>query len=227
MAVAVPTPRCWRLRPSFGEVRAVRDWMTPRFILVAALLVAAPGAAVAHLLATWLPDRLAVAELQEEIATTTCQLETEWAQSERFQQEVDQLRQRNADNDDASRIRWLLQRDRDAVFDRIADAFRDERVSIEQLTLDEPALYAAVSASNLLASERIMVKCSGDYGALAACLDQVTALEIPVRIQYLNWSYGHGDLELEADLDVPFVPDAALRDVLAQDAGLEDDADES
>lgn len=205
----------------------MRDWMTPRFILVAVLLVAAPGAAVAHLLVAWLPQRLALADLQEEIATTTRQLESEWVQSERFQQEVDQLRQRNADNDDASSIRWLPQRDRNAVFDRIADAFLDERVSIEQLTLDEPALCAAVSASNLLACERITVKCRGDYGALTACLDQVAALEIPVRIQYLNWSYGRGGLELEADLDVPFVPDAALRDVLAQDAGLEDDADES
>ena len=37
------------------------------------------------------------------------------------------------------------------------------------LTLEDPALYAAASRTNLLACERVTVECTGDYAALTAC----------------------------------------------------------
>ena len=46
----------------------MRHWLTPRCLLVALLLVAAPGAALAHLLVTWVPTRLALAGLNRSVA---------------------------------------------------------------------------------------------------------------------------------------------------------------
>lgn len=199
----------------------MRHWLTPRCILVALLLVAAPGAALAHLIVTWAPERLALARLNAEIARNARQLDAEWKQNLALREQLATLRESRRKHS-AHGPRWLAARNRHAVFDQIAVALRDERVSIEQLTLDEPGLHAAVSRTNLLACERITVLCAGSYAGLTSCLDRIIGLDLPVRFTELSWGRVDTQLSLSLRLEVPFVPDDVLREMLANAAGLED-----
>ncbi|MBU0616418.1 MAG: hypothetical protein KKI02_01740, partial [Planctomycetes bacterium] len=45
----------------------MRHWLAARCILIALLLVAAPGAALAHVLLTWVPRQVALARLDREV----------------------------------------------------------------------------------------------------------------------------------------------------------------
>ena len=204
----------------------MREWVTPRCVLVVLLVVVAPGAALAHLLVTWVPGRVEVARLDREIARDTEQLDVEWEQNSRFQQQTDRLRQAAAETRQTSRRSWLPQRDRSRVFDSLAAAFDDDRVSIEQLTLGEPGLHAAVSRSSLLACERVTVLCTGSYAVLATCLDRVVGLDLPLRVAELSWSRAGARLQLSLQLEVPFVPDDPLREALAEAEGLVEEDDE-
>jgi hypothetical protein len=200
----------------------MRHWLTPRCLLVALLLVAAPGAALAHLLVTWVPTRLALAGLNRAVAQCAQQFESSHKQSSGLFEETEQLRRTQQKLDDPARQAWLPHRDRDAVFDQLAEAFAADGAVLERLTLDDPALYVAASRSNLLACERVNVECTGDYTALAACLDRVASLNLPLRIAHLTWGQSGYKLNLALRIDVPFVPDTTLGAALANAAKLED-----
>ena len=200
----------------------MRPWLTPRCLLVALLLVAAPGAALAHLLVTWVPTKLALAGVAREVAQCAQRLESSHAQNVALFEQTRRLQETQQVQDDRSRAAWLPQRDRDAVFDRLAEAFHADRVALEHLTLEDPALYAAASRTNLLACERLTIECSGDYAALAECLDRVNGLNLPLRITSLVWGRSGPRLSLTVRIDVPFVPDESLRATLASAAKIEE-----
>ncbi|MCK4340577.1 MAG: hypothetical protein KAY37_02490 [Phycisphaerae bacterium] len=205
----------------------MRNWITPRCILVVLMLIVAPGAALAHLLLTWAPQELALTRLNREIVSNAQLANMEWEQSRRLRQQEDQLRQWSASANEAARTEWLPRRDREDVFDQLAAALHDESVSIERLTLEEPVLYAAASRSNLLACECVAVECTGDYAGLSVCLDRLMTLDLPIRITHLSWGQGGSALSLSARLQVPFMPEPALQTALADAAGLtEEESDE-
>jgi hypothetical protein len=191
-------------------------------LLVAALLVAAPGAALAHLLYIWLPQRVIVARLNWTTTAQAARLDAVCARTRAVLDQTIELQRCSAALRDPARRAWLPERDRAGVFDRLADNFRADRVSLEQMTMDEPGLYAAVGRSNLLACERVTVHCTGDYAALTECLDRLRGLELPLRITRMTWSGETIPLRLVLQIEVPFVPDDALRTTLADAARLED-----
>jgi hypothetical protein len=196
----------------------VRDWLTPRCILIVLLLVAAPGAALAHLLVTWAPIQLENIRLDRSVTRYTKRLDAEIKHSTELQQRtahLQELAQATTRGSD-----WLPARDRHGVFDRIAEVLRDQHVTIEQFSLGEPALYAAVSGDNLLACEQVSALCTGDYAALTECVDRIEALDLPVRVSKLSWRRTGERLALALQLEVPFVPDQALCAALADKAGL-------
>jgi len=203
----------------------MRHWLTPRCLLVALLLVAAPGAALAHLLVTWVPTRLALAGLNRSVAQCAQQFESSHEQSSGLFAQTERLRQAQQALDDPSRQAWLPHRDRDAVFDQLAEAFGSDGAALERLTLEDPALHAAASRTNLLACERVTVECAGDYAALAACLDRIARLDLPLRIAHLTWGPSGSNLSLALRIDVPFVPDATLGAALANAAKIEEQHD--
>jgi hypothetical protein len=196
----------------------VRNWLTPRCVLIVLLLVAAPGAALAHLLVTWAPGQLELARLDREVARHAQQLDAELEQGIKLQQRTARLQELAAAT--AARAHWLPRRDQHEVFDRIAEALCDGQITIEQLALGEPSIYAAASRANLLACERVTALCTGDYGALTACLDRIENLDLPLRFEKLSWHRAGGQLALTLQFQVPFVPDETLREVLAKRAKL-------
>ncbi len=196
----------------------MRDWLTPRCILIVLLLVAAPGAALAHLLVTWAPTQLENIRLDRGVTRYTKQLDAEIKQSAELQQRTDRLQELAQASTIGSN--WLPGRDRHGVFDRIAEVLRDQHVTIEQFSLGEPTLYAAVARDNLLACEQVSALCTGDYAALTACVDRIQALDLPVRVRKLSWRRTGERLALALQLEIPFVPDQALRVALADEAGL-------
>ena len=202
----------------------MRAWLTPRTVLIVLLLVVAPGAALGRLLFSWVPERVAVARLNHAVTRQACTIETTAQEGRRLQQELERLQQ--ALDTDVQRARWLPHRDRDLVFDRLAAVFQTDHVVLELLTLAEPAMYCAADRGNLLACERVTVRCSGDYAALATCLDGLATLDLPVRVRHLSWGRGETGLRLGLELEVPFVPDAALAKSLADAAGLAENTDE-
>ena len=203
----------------------MREWLTSRCILIAVLLVAAPGAALAHLVVSWIPSRLEVARLEKEIARRTEGLDAEWRRCEELRAQRQMLRAATAVRD-AAGARWLPQRDEHGVFDRVAEAFRDNRVSIEKLTMEDPKLYPVTSESALLAYEPITIYCAGGYTALTNCLDRLMELGVPLRCADLAWQRTGEKLELSMRLEAPFVPDEPLRTALADAAGIREQNDE-
>ena len=107
----------------------------------------------------------------------------------------------------------------------MAEAFAAGHAALEHLTLEDPALYAAASRTNLLACERVTVECTGDYAALTACLDRIAGLDLPLRIAHLTWGPSGSNLSLALRIDVPFVPDATLGAALANAAKIEEQHD--
>ena len=201
----------------------MRAWLAPRTILIALLLVVAPAAALAHLLLTWVPARIAVAQVNGDVSRDAQQLDVESQEEIRLQKEWQGLQRATAST--AHAARWLPQRDRDLVFDRLAGAFQVDRVALERLTLAEPGLYCAARRSNLLACERVTVRCVGDYASLSNCLDRLANLDLPMRVTHLTWGRGAAGLTLGLEVEVPFIPDQTLAKTLADAAGLEEKTD--
>jgi hypothetical protein len=198
---------------------AVRPWLTSRFVLVALLLVVAPGAALAHLLVNWLPARMSAQRLRAEVAQQSVVLAKACQEQASFSAATARLERALQTQEPALPV-WLPQRDRDGTFDRFAEALRDDRVTLDRLTFGDPAVYAAVNRNNLLACERINIECTGAYGELATCLDRISALDLPVRVTRLAWSVSDDQLKLNLNTEVPFVPDTNLRKQLADAAHL-------
>ncbi|GEM_PF-7060106 len=203
------------------RIQSVRHWLTPRCILVGLLLVVAPGAALAHLLVNWLPGKVVLMQLDGQIARDTAQLQALSEENDRLLSQVAKLRQTSAALEESARAMCLPARDRDGVFEQLAGALRVDGVAIEQLTLGEPGLYAAVSRSDLLACELVTIQCTGPYAGLAACLDRLSSLALPLRVTQLAWGHAAGSLSLLLLVQVPFVPDPNLAAVLADRAKLD------
>jgi hypothetical protein len=193
-------------------------------VLIVLLLVVAPGAALGRLLFSWVPERVAVSRLNHAVTRQSSTIETTAQEGRRLQQELERLQQ--ALDTDVQRARWLPHRDRDLVFDRLATVFADGRVVLELLTLAEPTLYCAASRANLLACERVTVRCAGDYAALTTCLDRLATVDLPVRVRHLDWGRSETGLRVGLELEVPFVPDPPLAKTLADAAGLVETVDE-
>jgi hypothetical protein len=188
------------------------------------LLIAAPGAALAHLLVTWAPDQYEVVKLKREVARHARQLDAELEESIKLQQQTARLQELVAAIE--ARSDWLARRDQHGVFDRLAAALCDPRITIDQLSLGEPTVYAAASRADLLACEQVTLACAGDYGALTACLDRIGALDLPIQFRKLSWHRAGGRLALSVQLQIPFVPDDALRELLADKARLPEEKHE-
>lgn len=202
----------------------MRHWLTPRCILIVLMLIVAPGATLGHLLVTWAPSQFEIATLSQQVARHTQRLDAEVEQSIELQQQAARLQEVAVAS--AARLDWLPARDQHGVFDRMAEALRDQHVTIEQLTLDDPGPYAAVSYADLLACERVTAVCTGDYAGLTACLDRIRELDLPVRFKGLSWHRAGARLGLWLQLEVPFMPDELLRGTLAAEAGLAEEHDE-
>jgi hypothetical protein len=202
----------------------VRDWLNPSCILVVLLLIAAPGGALAHLLITWAPTQLELMTLEREVTRCGRRLDAEWDRMITLEQRAAQLRESVAVT--AARVDWLPTRDRHGVFDRLAKALCDERVTIERLVFGEPIVYTAVSRADLLACEQVTALCTGDYAALTACLDRINQTNLPLRFVSMSWRRTDERLALALQLQVPFVPDETLREALANEADLPEKNDE-
>jgi hypothetical protein len=195
--------------------------LTLRCVLVGTLLIAAPGAAVGHLLWTWAPARLTLLRLETGVTQRASAIARTVADAAAVQERCAQLGAARRPADPAAAL-WLARRDRDGVFDRVAGAVRAPGVAVERLQLEAPALYAAAGRSNLLACERVVLDCTGEYAELGRCLDRLIALELPVRITRLAWTGTAPRLSLALELEIPFVPDDELRASLADAAHLKD-----
>jgi hypothetical protein len=200
----------------------MRPWLTPRCILVALLLVVAPGAALAHLLVTWVPARLALTGLSRAVTRQAQEFESSNAHRAALFEQSQRLKAAHEALAERSRAAWLPHRDRDAVFDQLAEVFGTHGAVLEHLTLEDPGLYVAAARTNLLACEHVAVECTGDYAVLAAGLERASELDLPLRIAHLNWGPSDTKLRLSIRFDVPFVPDATLAKALADAAKLED-----
>lgn len=197
--------------------------MTSRFVLVVLMLVVAPTAALVHLLLSWLPGTVAIARLDYQTQAAARDFERVSTELESVEKGIRKLRAAAAQGDRHARAGWLPKQDRQGVLKAVARALDDERVSVEQFTPADPALYAGVSRSVLLACDAITVVCAGEYDALTACLDRLADLEYPKRFAEVGWTRSGQTLRLTVRLEFPFVPDDALRDALADIGGLEDE----
>ncbi len=202
----------------------MRNWLTPRCIVVALMLVAAPVAALAHILIALVPGKITEQRLASNVVQSTAALETTWQETSDYTARAVQLEQALADeNEDAAAARWMSQRASTMVFDAMAEVFDDPGVSIDQLTFEEPALFGAADRQNLLACERCHIVCMGSYASLTECLDRLNQLTFPLHITDMLWARSGEFLRLELLIEIPFVPDEGLREALADQAGLEED----
>jgi hypothetical protein len=199
----------------------LRHWLTLRCVLVGLVLCVAPTAALLHLLITWLPGNVTVARLSAETEACTRQVDARAEEIRAVNAALTRLNTTQGALDATASTEWLPRRERDHVFDSVAQALDDDQVSIDQLTLDDPGLYAAAGRSNLLACERVAIACTGTYAGLTRCLDRLLTLPLPLRVAHLRWSGSNGVLKLSLHVDVPFVPDDTLRNALADEARLE------
>lgn len=209
----------------------MRHWLTPRVILIASLLLAAPGAALAHLLVAWVPQRLSALRLVRQVRADAEGLDQLWEDARELHEEQARLRALARTLSAETGPRWLPRRDRHRVFERLATAFRDERVALRRLTLGEPELFAVATDPDdgrplgLLACEPAVIVCSGSYAGLTACFDRLSRLELPIRLTELSWGRNAGELRATLQLEIPFLPEGELRRQLAEAAGLEEDDD--
>jgi hypothetical protein len=186
------------------------------------LLGGAPAAALGHLLLTWLPPAVAVLRLQRQAARETVEIEAEWREYHRIREQVTRLRGIASQHDGQRASPCLPNRQPHTVFEKLGQLLSDERISVRQLKFAEPCLCAVVPPRDVLACEDITLECSGDYAALSQCLDRMLSLDVPVRCRQMVW-LGEGDaLRLTAQIEVPFVADAVLRQELIGEAELEE-----
>lgn len=199
-------------------------WLKPRPLLVLALLFVTPAAAIAHLLITWAPAAYGVYRLAESVEQNQAAFERQAAELERAQQELAHLRELAAE---AERNRgWLPRRDHHRVSNLLGQALQGDGVVLERLAFDEPVLYAAAPDAGVLACEEVTAVCRGPYAGLVARLDALDHLGVPVRVTYASWKRAEHDVELELELQVPFVPEGELAQRLSEEAGLEEAEDE-
>jgi len=195
----------------------MRPWLKPRCVLVVVLLVVAPGAALAHLFTAWLPGEIALRGVRQALARDSETVARETAAAAELWQKLEAPSGKAG----AERcVSWLPGRQRNEVFERIAAALRQPEVTIEELTLGQVGVYAAVSPAALLACERVNVRCQGDYAGLTVCLDRLAELKLPVCVTELRWERHGKRLELWMQLAVPFEPDEELAGELAKAHGL-------
>lgn len=197
----------------------MRAWLTPRCILVVAMLVLAPGAAIAHLLLTWFPGTVAVAALRTAIDRDAARAEQTSSEIRDVQRQL--AAARAGEQAESQRpVAWLPQRDRYGVLEQLSLAVDEPGVTVEQLAMHEPKLFCAVSRQELLACEKIALRAAGDYVGLTHCLERIANLGLPMRVTAAAWQAAADKVHLVLELEVPFAPDDKLREALADEARL-------
>jgi len=200
----------------------MKPWMTPRCLIIAFLLVGAPAAALGHLLASWLPTSFALTRLQRQTAEEAGRVEQESQQCAQIREEIARLRALADESERSATPLWLPGRQSHTVFDALGRVFDRQRVSIRQLKLDEPGLYAVVPPDCVLACEDVTIECAGTYAALTDGLDSLEALDLPLRFRHATWLCEGDRLRFVARVQVPFLPGDALRQTLAGDVEFEE-----
>ena len=200
-------------------MRLRSDLRTP-YLLLLALLIGAPLAAMLPLFVSWLPAQIRAARLKSNVETLSARIASDSRAVRALRARIDIARRERAERQDAAEARWLSHRDERSVFDHCAAALSGAPVTVKRLVIEPPRLFAGKSRANLLAADRVEAVCSGDYAALTQCLDALAAVAIPLRCSELIWRRQGREQELRLTLDAPFVPDAALAAELAERSDL-------
>jgi len=200
----------------------ISNWLDRRLILAVAVLVVAPLATGAHLLATWAPPHMRVARLRSGLDDATLRVQQQVQQTCEQHKILAALR-RNIARMQRERPAWLPRRDAAGVLRTLTRTLSDAGVRIEHATLDEPDLFAAVDAYTILAAERLRLRCRGSYETLTRALDQLRRTPLPLYPQRITWRRVEDQQELEIEAMVPFVPQGDLRKRMVERAGLEDE----
>lgn len=193
-------------------------WLLRRHALKAALLALPPLLLLAHVTLRWGP--VAVARAQTRAELDQCTRDYEQVRAEQAQLQLGLARLLNAlkSDDSANAVPWLPQQDSDRTFDAVAAAWTAPHVAIEQLRIEPAELFAAHDPNALLALESVHVSATGDYAGIAACLDRMMDIDLPLRVRELSWSRHGGTLRFEGVFGVAFEPQGALREALAAKA---------
>lgn len=201
-------------------MRLRSDLRTP-YLLLLALLIGGPLAAMLPLFVSWLPAQIRAARLKSNVETLSARIASDSREVLALRATIEIARREHADGQDVATARWLSHRDDRSIFEHCAAALSGAPVTVKRLTLEPPHLFAGESRANLLAADRVEAVCSGDYAGLTIYLDALAEAAIPLRCSELTWKRQGREQELRLTLDAPFVPDAALAAELAERSDLQ------
>ncbi|MGD8451483.1 MAG: hypothetical protein PVJ57_06665 [Phycisphaerae bacterium] len=203
-------------------------WLRLRPMLVLAMFIAAPAAALAHLMWTWVPQAVAVRHLTSELSSDARSYSASVDELAVLQGHTRRLNELADQNRDSVANLWLPRREHYRVSDTLAETLQGDGVTVTRLTFGEPVLYAADAEAGVLACEQATIVCRGTYAGLSGRLDRLASLDLPLRIVRATWTGDGPEVEVSLDLQVPFVPEGALAELLREEAGFyEDEDDES
>ncbi len=109
----------------------MRPWLTPRCVLLLLLLVGAPVAALAHALIAWVPATVVVARLQRQMACDAAEIEAQWRECRRIQQEMTRLRAIAAEHKEQTAPPCLPERQSHAVCEKLGKTLSDNGIEAE------------------------------------------------------------------------------------------------
>lgn len=198
----------------------LRSELRTPYLLLLALLIGGPLAAMIPLFVGWLPAQLRALRLKANVETLSARIASDSREVQGLRAKIEIARRERNDRQGAETARWLSQRDERSVFDHCAAALSGAPVTVKRLALEPPRLFAGQSRENLLAADRVVAVCSGDYAGLTQCLDALAEVAIPLHCSDLTWRRQGRAQELRLALDVPFVPDAELAAKLAERSDL-------
>lgn len=201
----------------------LKNWLKPRPALVMVMLFVAPAAALTHLVLNWVPETLAVMGLTDSVHRDRQEVARCCDELECALQDSVRLRALAQQPGAARRAPWLPRREQPFVSNTLAETLQGDDVTVEGLSFEEVALYAAAPETGILACEQVAVTCRGPYAGLTERLDCLIGLDLPLRLTRLSWRRGEGHIDVDLHVQVPFMPDGALEAALRAEAGLEED----
>lgn len=200
-------------------MRLRSDLRTP-YLLLLALLIGGPLAAMLPLVVGWLPAQMRAARLKSDVETLSGQIASDSREVQALRARIEIARRERTVRQETEATRWLSHRDERSVFEHCAAAMSGAAITVKRLVLAPPRRFAGQSRENLLAADRVEAVLSGDYAGLTHCLDALAEVAIPLRCSELTWRRQGREQELRLTLDAPFVPDAALAAKLAERSDL-------
>ena len=204
----------------------IRHWLKPRPLLVVLMLVAAPGAALAHLLIHWVPESLALRRLTTDVRERSDELQGQTVKLAELQAQAKEMRKLVNIQVDQLKTQWLEKRTQDEVSEIVANTLEGDGVQVDRISFGSPALFAADEQAGVLACEEVSVSCSGNYEGLVRGLDAFEQIALPYRITHMAWSCNRSSIQLTLDLQIPFVPDKELDKKLSMEAGFDEGGDD-